>query len=322
MNRRSKIDRPAPHAMRPGLIAALLTTGALFASALPIGSASAAAIVFSYTGTVVAYTIPTTGIYDIDATGGQGGQNTLGESGGRGAQVDGDLTLTQGTVLDIVVGGAGVNASQYFGSGGGGGSFLWTVGGLIAAAGGGGGGSYYYSNGVAGQAGTSGTAAGGNNTQNGAGGTGGNGGGGGTGPYYNAGGGAGWLTNGGNGLNGNAGYGGLSSPTFAGGAGNNGGSAGGFGGGGGGGDIGGGGGGGYSGGGGGGQANGGGGGGGGGSFLAGNVTENSLIAGENVGNGQVTITLVTAIPEPASLAILATGIAALAAFSRKRRPVV
>jgi hypothetical protein len=77
--------------------------------------------VFNYTGTVVQFTIPQTGNWWVAAVGAQGG-NT-GElftgNGGYGAAVGGDIFLTEGTLLDILAGGAGIDA------GGGGGSFVW-----------------------------------------------------------------------------------------------------------------------------------------------------------------------------------------------------
>ena len=46
--------------------------------------------------------------------------------GGYGAEIGGDFTLYAGTVLGIVVGGAGGTAPNH-GAGGGGGSFVWIV---------------------------------------------------------------------------------------------------------------------------------------------------------------------------------------------------
>ncbi len=89
---------------------------------------------FSYTGTVVYYTIPASAVYDIVAAGAQGGGGTGsddeggpgGASGGYGAQVGGDIYLVAGTELEIVVGGAGSTGDfdGIFGGGGGGGSFV------------------------------------------------------------------------------------------------------------------------------------------------------------------------------------------------------
>jgi len=68
------------------------------------------------------WTVPTTGVYSIEATGAQG----YGPFGGRGARIKGDFSLTAGDVLKIVVGQEGVafsgaGTNQY---GGGGGSFV------------------------------------------------------------------------------------------------------------------------------------------------------------------------------------------------------
>ena len=79
---------------------------------------------FAYTGGVVYYTIPTTGTYEVDATGAQGGgayyYETLGE-GGAGALVDEYFNFTAGLELEIVVGGGGQPGSAYGFAGGGGG---------------------------------------------------------------------------------------------------------------------------------------------------------------------------------------------------------
>jgi hypothetical protein len=74
--------------------------------------------VFDYTSSIVQYVIPQTGVYYIAAVGAQGGD--VGTAlGGYGAGVGGTVLLDEGTVLDIVVGGAGIDG------GGGGGSFVW-----------------------------------------------------------------------------------------------------------------------------------------------------------------------------------------------------
>ena len=83
---------------------------------------------FSYTDSVQEYTIPQTAFYFVAAIGAQGGgSNQLSFSGGYGAGVGGEVYLTQGTELDIVVGGAGEFGQGVIsgGGGGGGGSFVW-----------------------------------------------------------------------------------------------------------------------------------------------------------------------------------------------------
>ena len=77
---------------------------------------------FTYTGSLVTFTVPTTDTYQITAFGAQGGSGAY-AGGGRGAEIGGDFALTAGEVLQIAVGGAGSN-QLYGGSGGGGGSFV------------------------------------------------------------------------------------------------------------------------------------------------------------------------------------------------------
>lgn len=242
---------------------------------------------FDYTGSLVTFTVPIKGTYQIIAFGGQGGG-----SGGRGAEIGGDFTLMQDETLRIAVGGAGGPGgnpnSSLHGAGGGGGTFV--VGPdtpLVIAGGGGGNGTGDVGGGGPGLAGP-----------DGGGGAicllpgvcdamGGTGGGGGSGSV--GGGGGGFISAGGNGSSGVTG--GDAFPDLTGGT-----VGGGFGGGGGG-SFGAGGGGGYSGGGGGSifthpffQSFGGGGG---GSFDAG--TDQILVAGVWTGNGKVVINLVSPV---------------------------
>jgi hypothetical protein len=256
---------------------------------------------YDYTGAIVqTVTITTTGTYDITAFGGQGGQggvsfNPIGGSGGLGAEIGGDFTLTQGEVLTIVVGGSGNGDGNGAGGGGGGSFVIETFDGtsavdspLVIAGGGGGGGfnndnpSYQGGGGQTGGSGQAGRYGGGAGGHAGSGGS--------SGGHYGGGGG---------GYSGGVGSGSSSDPIqatggnargsgYGGGASNY--APGGFGGGGGGGYDGGGGGGGFGGGGGGAYAGFGkgyGGGGGGGSFDGG--TNKTLVGAENSGNGSVTI---------------------------------
>ncbi len=247
--------------------------------------------VFNFTGSPQTYTVPAgVNTLTIECLGAQGGAG-----GGLGAQIQGDVSVTSGDVLTIIVGEEGhlqLGGNFQNSAGGGGGSFVYnaTTNTLLMAAGGGGG-LCPWLNAVplhadaAGQAGPDG---GDNSDGQSLGGTGGNGGA--EGIWSGtpcAGGGAGWLTVGG------SIYGGLNAPTWAGGPGYCGGGGGGcggvggYGGGGGGGNL-------YGGGGGGGGYSGGAGGndpdhgGGGGSFNSGTNQINN--GGVNAGNGMVTIT--------------------------------
>ena len=288
----------------------LLLAGTAFLGFAASGlAARATPFDFTYTGSLVTFTVPTTNSYQILAFGAQGGSATVGSLigvGGLGAEIGGDFSLTAGEILQIAVGGAGG-----FNGGGGGGGFVVGPGNtpLVIAGGGGGGGLFSSGIGFPGQGGLTGPDGGG------AGGTGGNGGGGSM--TAGGGGGGGFFSAGGtDALDG--GTGGGAFPGLAGGS-----SGGGFGGGGGAGTIGlggSGGGGGYSGGGGGSRSAGAHGpGGGGGSFNGG--TDQILLADFQTGNGEVLITeLAAAVPEPASIALLGAGLLSLSVLWRRRRP--
>jgi hypothetical protein len=82
---------------------------------------------FGYTGSVEEYTILQAAFYFVAAVGAQGGSDNFGDIGGHGAAVGGEVYLTEGTELDIVVGGVGEDGAGATGftGGGGGGSFVW-----------------------------------------------------------------------------------------------------------------------------------------------------------------------------------------------------
>jgi hypothetical protein len=246
------------------------------------------ATTFTTTDTIQYDTITSSGHYRLTLDGAQGG-GAQSAGGGAGAQVNGDIYLAQGTVLEIVVGEAGRNAA--FDAGGGGGSFVFevdtgagpggaTVDQILAAAGGGGGGGSY-GNGGGGVPTPNGANGDGSAAAGGAGGAGGANGAAGAG--FSLGGGGGGYTGGaGGGISKPAQSGSVAGTKFTGGSGTSGGGGdGGFGGGGGGGTYGAGGGGGYGGGGGGHGP-----GGGGGSYVA-DLTATSETGGTHTGNGLV-----------------------------------
>jgi hypothetical protein len=275
--------------------------------ALMAGVAGAAAATFDFTGSVQHFTVVTSGLYDIQADGAQGG-GSFRTSGGAGAEVGGEVFLTAGEMLNIVAGGQG--ATGNLGAGGGGGfSGIFAADGPLIMAGGGGGGSYGVENGGSGLASTSGGD--GTGASAGQGGANGLGGGAGGGRNSGGGGGSGFKSEGGTGSDsgqGGAGYTGGSYIT-----------PGGFGGGGGSGLYGGGGGGGFSGGGGGaGDASGGGGGG--GSYIAPGFTNTFGTDGANSGNGFVTVDLVGgAVPEASTWAMMLAGFTGLGALSLRKK---
>ena len=78
---------------------------------------------FNFSGSIVQWTVPSTGIYDITAYGAQGGILSGFYSGGKGAHISGSFTLTGGEVLSILVGGLGQSGGSQ-NMGGGGGSFV------------------------------------------------------------------------------------------------------------------------------------------------------------------------------------------------------
>ena len=76
-----------------------------------VASGSAARAVpfdFTYTGSLVTFTVPTTETYQILAFGAQGGDSGFpGGTGGLGAEIGGNFALTAGEILQIPVVAAG-----------------------------------------------------------------------------------------------------------------------------------------------------------------------------------------------------------------------
>ena len=272
--------------------------------------------------------VPTfSGDYEFGVIGAVGGRATnAGQhpQGGVGAVISGEIMLTRGELVYVVVGGPGENG-PYAGGGGGLSAISASAsGGPFIVAGGGGGAGLNYS-GLPAQDAPNGGAGGG--TFGGAGGVAGTGGGGGTedfagGAFSSGGGGFGLLGPGGNGAGNNAGQGGVG---FAGGTGA---ANGGFGGGGGA-SV-------YSGGGGGGFSGGGGGspflvgsygfgvvfsgGGGGGSIASGLLIGAASTSGTLNGAGYVLIDkLSVSVPEPSTWAMMLSGFSALGAMLIRRK---
>ena len=99
---------------------------------------------FNFTGTIETDIVATTGTYHIAVFGAQGGKGYGSFSGGLGADIEGDVVLTQGETIEIVVGGAGTSGASSSAGGGGGGSFVLAINNgtivpLVIAGGGGGG---------------------------------------------------------------------------------------------------------------------------------------------------------------------------------------
>ena len=152
-------------------------------------------------GGIQIWTVPVTGDYKIEAIGAAGGTQLYAGDypGGMGASMSGEFSLTQGTVLKIIVGQKGENTrishEDNAAPGGGGGSFVWvsSSNALLIAGGGGGGGGRHGSGSVNANTSVNGNAAYGqsNGGSNGNGGRSNYGG-----SSYWAGGGSGWLTDG------------------------------------------------------------------------------------------------------------------------------
>ncbi len=119
-------------------------TGPTYANCTSAYSGASWATNYSYFSTssgIQLWTVPRTATYRITAYGARGGNGSNGGTlGGQGAKAQGDVSLTQGTQIKILVGQAGSDGSSTS-AGGGGGSFVTTSTNspLIVAGGGGGG---------------------------------------------------------------------------------------------------------------------------------------------------------------------------------------
>src|SRR5579859_3390876 len=131
----------------------LSTLGAASALALAFAGHAEATTLFDFTGSVQSWTVPTTGLYQVDLWGARGGAwaGPLAGPGGSGAQVGGQIELGAGTTYSIVVGGVGSGGGGDTAAGGGGASWMFVPGAVLPlAVAGGGGGSNWFSTSPAG----------------------------------------------------------------------------------------------------------------------------------------------------------------------------
>ena len=107
-------------------------------------------ITYSYTGGAQSFTAPRAGVYDILAYGASGGLG-INTTGGLGAEIGGDFTLSTGEVLTVDIGNGGSVGGAANAGDGGGGTFVVAPGGTpLVVAGGGGGGGFQGTSGRAG----------------------------------------------------------------------------------------------------------------------------------------------------------------------------
>jgi hypothetical protein len=94
----------------------LLLAGTAFLALVALGSGTRAVpFDFTYTGSLVTFTVPTTDSYQILAFGAQGGDATLGSAigvGGLGAEIGGNFSLIAGEILRPSVGGQRARTSK------------------------------------------------------------------------------------------------------------------------------------------------------------------------------------------------------------------
>lgn len=120
----------------------LISTSVLASAAVAV-PATAAPIVFNYTGLIDTWTVAATGTYKVTAVGAQGGHGTTSSYpyvGGRGASMTGSFIFSAGQTFFLAVGGEGTSYAGSNNGGGGGGSFFVDAAGnpLLIAGGGGG----------------------------------------------------------------------------------------------------------------------------------------------------------------------------------------
>ncbi|MBW4053410.1 MAG: hypothetical protein HIU85_18495, partial [Proteobacteria bacterium] len=134
-------------AVRMTLSAAIGLTPLALALPAQAGTIGTGTTTVTYSGSIVDYTVGTTGLYDITAYGANGGSSPF-AAGGTGGEIGGEFNLSAGDALSILVGGAGVDyvSGNYSSVGGGGGGGTFVILGnsplVVAGAGGGGGGGY------------------------------------------------------------------------------------------------------------------------------------------------------------------------------------
>ncbi|MBR3508452.1 MAG: InlB B-repeat-containing protein [Lachnospiraceae bacterium] len=110
---------------------------------------------FAYTGSIKKYTIPSSGFYELEAYGAQGGDDAaLGKKGGCGGKVTARFYLKKGDELTVQVGGTGGfgggGSADAYGRGGGATTFWSASEGLLLLAGGGGGATEFANGGAGG----------------------------------------------------------------------------------------------------------------------------------------------------------------------------
>ena len=139
------------------------------------GEARAQAVSFDYTGNIVTYTIPVSGVYDMTAMGASGYSPSYSNDETLGKTISASGFFRAGTLINIAVGEMGHGGSggvstggmfSFSGNGGGGGTFVYTGNAVrdaapIIIAGGGGGGSSLFGIGGLGTGGLASTGMGG-----------------------------------------------------------------------------------------------------------------------------------------------------------------